>query len=128
MKLTIVEELDYYHVLDFFAGKARIARIAKSCGLAAAALDKDYCDGDNRKKTNSMDVNTNAGFLLLVCPSLGLESTSGLNLKNGKTNPPFSSQDWGVGFGHFSRPQPPHPPPPDPPLPSRWSSCFVPDP
>ena len=65
-KLSIVEEKDHYRVLDFFSGRARVARIARKVGLASVAVDKDYCDGDNYAKTNSMDLNTDAGFLLLA--------------------------------------------------------------
>ncbi|CAE7362139.1 unnamed protein product, partial [Symbiodinium sp. CCMP2592] len=50
-----------YEVLEFFAGSARIARLAKFIGLSSTALDKSYCDGDNIDLTNCMDINTDAG-------------------------------------------------------------------
>ena len=65
-KLSIVEEKDDYRILDFFSGRARVARIARQVGLSSVAVDKDYCDGDNRSRTNSMDLNTDAGFLWLA--------------------------------------------------------------
>ena len=45
-------------VLEFFAGAARIARMGKALNLQTAALDRDM--------DPSMDINTAAGFLLLV--------------------------------------------------------------
>ena len=56
-----------YEVLEFFAGSARIARLAKHLGLSSTALDKSYCDGDNIESGNCMDINTDAGFLSLEC-------------------------------------------------------------
>ena len=45
-------------VLEFFAGAARTARLAKGVNLKSAALDKTF--------HSSMDINTPAGFLLLA--------------------------------------------------------------
>ena len=52
-------------IVEIFAGAARISRLAKAMGLHAIALDKDYCSGNNKTKSNCMDVNTSAGFLFL---------------------------------------------------------------
>ena len=45
-------------MLEFFAGAARTARLAKGLSLESAALDKSF--------HSSMDINTAAGFLLLA--------------------------------------------------------------
>ena len=50
-----------YQVLEFFGGAARTARLAKGLKLKSGSLDKSY--------HNSMDINTDAGFLLLACRS-----------------------------------------------------------
>ena len=52
-----------YHILELFAGTSRIARLGKAVGLKTVALDKSFDDADNKTKTNSMDINTDAGFL-----------------------------------------------------------------
>ena len=52
-------------VVEMFAGAARVSRLAQALGLATVALDKVFCDGDNKSKTNCMDLNTSAGFLFL---------------------------------------------------------------
>ena len=46
-----------FQVLEFFGGAARTARLARGCNLAAGSLDRDY--------SSTMDINTDAGFLLL---------------------------------------------------------------
>ena len=47
-----------YQVIEFFAGGARTSRLAKGLRLRSVALDRDF--------GASMDLNTPAGFLLLV--------------------------------------------------------------
>ena len=48
-----------FQVVEFFAGSARIATLAKKIlNLPVCALDKEYVDG------HAMDINSNAGFLL----------------------------------------------------------------
>ena len=50
-----------YEVIEMFAGQARVAKLAKSfLDLPAVALDKDFMAG------HGMDINSSAGFLLLV--------------------------------------------------------------
>ena len=47
-----------YQVIEFFAGAARIARMGRALNLSTTALDRDV--------HSSMDINTAAGFVLLV--------------------------------------------------------------
>ena len=63
--LTVVAHKSEFRTLDIFSGKSRIAKLSKKVGVAAAAYDRDFCDGDNKKKANAMDLNTSGGFLLL---------------------------------------------------------------
>lgn len=53
-----------YEVLEFFAGERRLAKLGAGLGKSNASMDKMYDDGDNISKTNAMDLNTSAGFLL----------------------------------------------------------------
>ena len=56
-----------YEVLEFYAGKARLAKLAKALGKNSAAMDFVYdTKGDNSTKNNSMDMNTSAGFTFLI--------------------------------------------------------------
>ena len=55
-----------FQIVELFAGAARVSRLAKALGIRASALDKALCKGNNRDVTNCMDINTDAGFLLLV--------------------------------------------------------------
>ena len=69
--MNLVKRMDRYQVIDMFAGKGRLAKMAKGLGLEAAALDRDYdTKGDNRRCSNCMDINTSGGFLLLGSKSL----------------------------------------------------------
>ena len=67
-----------YDLLEFFAGSARIARLAKARGYSSVAVDLLYdttapppktkrkaCKGFKNSKS-AMDINTSAGFVLLV--------------------------------------------------------------
>lgn len=55
-----------YEVLEFFAGERRLAKLAQGLGKATASMDKMYdVDGDNIHLSNSMDLNTSGGFVLL---------------------------------------------------------------
>ena len=66
--LTIVPHLEKWQVIDMFAGRARIAKMAHALGLKAVAVDRDFDkEGDNKRHSNCMDLNTSGGFLLLVC-------------------------------------------------------------
>lgn len=59
---------DPFKVIEFFAGAARIASIAKSCGFRSAAVDIEY--GKSSTRTGSrppMDLNSCAGLMLLNC-------------------------------------------------------------
>ena len=63
---------DNIQVVEFFAGKRRVARLAKSLGLVATAHDimydeefkKSSSGSKSKSKSKScMDINTPAGFL-----------------------------------------------------------------
>ena len=56
VKETIIPKGDVWQVLDFFAGFARITKLAKGLGLAAACVEKDF--------SAAFDMNTGAGFVL----------------------------------------------------------------
>ena len=59
-----------YQVIEFFAGGARKSRLAKGLRLRSVALDRDF--------GASMDLNTPAGFLLLVSIRVSFQHLSGL--------------------------------------------------
>ena len=62
--------LDDYQVLEFYAGKRRVAKLASALGFSSAAMDKLYdTTGDNVVTNNCMDINTSGGFLPLTCSS-----------------------------------------------------------
>lgn len=66
LSLLKLDDSNQYEVVEFYAGAARLARIAKSFGVNAAAMDILFDpDSDNVKRNNAMDMNTSAGFLLL---------------------------------------------------------------
>ncbi|OLP73572.1 hypothetical protein AK812_SmicGene47144 [Symbiodinium microadriaticum] len=52
---------DEYHILEYFAGKARVARSARKMDLKAAALDLSYGD------SGAFDMTSAAGFANLIC-------------------------------------------------------------
>lgn len=59
---------DQYHVVEFYAGAARLAKLTSGIGGSATAFDRTYDkDGDNKKKRNAMDFNTSGGFLSRIC-------------------------------------------------------------
>ena len=63
-----MERKDHLQVIDLFAGRARLARLARALGYAAVALDKDFdVIADNIKTANAMDLCTSAGFVSLAC-------------------------------------------------------------
>ena len=67
--MAIATEFDpmaEYDIVEMYAGARRVCRLGSNVGLKTVALDKSYCERDNKTATNSMDVNTSAGFLLLV--------------------------------------------------------------
>lgn len=55
-----------YTILELYAGEQRLVKLAKGLGMSTACMDRDYDDGDNKKKNNAMDLNTSAGFLFLT--------------------------------------------------------------
>ena len=57
--MDVARPCEHFEVVEMFAGSARVSRLAKGLGKHAVALDKSI-DG-------SMDLNTDAGFLLLAC-------------------------------------------------------------
>ena len=70
--ILLVGHLDFFdinegqfQVIELYAGEQRMVKLAKGLGLNTASMDKDYDDGDNRSKNNSMDMNTCGGFLFL---------------------------------------------------------------
>ena len=58
MKETLIPKQDHWQVLDFFAGFARITKLAKGLKLAAACVERDF--------SQTFDLNTSAGFVLLA--------------------------------------------------------------
>ena len=62
-----------YQVIELFAGKKRISKLAKSIGLVTCAHDIMYDKNFNPKKKgvhpskSCMDINEPAGFLFLGC-------------------------------------------------------------
>lgn len=60
------QDTDQYQVLEFYAGAARVSKLASNLGVRVAAMDKNYDTiGDNKKRNNAMDFNTSAGFTFL---------------------------------------------------------------
>ena len=55
-------------VIEFFAGVGRIAQISEHMGYQSVAHDLEYGKGIAKRtgKRNSMDLNSNAGFVLAV--------------------------------------------------------------
>lgn len=51
---------DLYEVVDYFAGAARVARIARAAGMKAAALDLNY-----HRKPRTFSMNSSPGFVCL---------------------------------------------------------------
>ena len=65
--LNLLKPMEHYQVIDMFAGRGRLAKLAKALGLQAAAVDSEYdSKGDNKRRSNCMDINTSGGFLLLL--------------------------------------------------------------
>lgn len=57
-----------YEFLEFYAGASRLARLSKAIGHSTTAMDREFdTQGDNKRKNNSMDFNTSAGFTSLTC-------------------------------------------------------------
>ena len=64
--MKVIKKKDAVQVIDLFAGQARLAKLAAALGYVAVALDQAYDkDADNVKFSNSMDLCTSAGFVLL---------------------------------------------------------------
>lgn len=79
--LLMTSWLDYfcfenkYEVIEYFAGVARISRLGTMAGLKTAAVDIKYASRKHKRKkrkkhrkhrsTNSMDINSESGFVLL---------------------------------------------------------------
>lgn len=64
--LNVVSLDGNFEIVEFYAGAARLAKICANLGGKAAAMDFLYDDGDNKSRNNAMDMNTSAGFLLLI--------------------------------------------------------------
>lgn len=59
---------DGYQVIEYFAGVARIATMAKLTGFKAVAYDKDFGKASKmRGKRSPMDLNSNAGLVPRCC-------------------------------------------------------------
>ena len=65
-----------YDVLDFYAGVARVSRLATACGFNACAYDIKYDTPEpgesyhsGRAKRSCFDINGEGGFLLLCSTS-----------------------------------------------------------
>lgn len=53
-----------YMCLEFYAGRARLAKLTKALGYPSAAMDWLYdTEGDNLTRNNAMDMNTSGGFV-----------------------------------------------------------------
>lgn len=66
-------------LIEFFSGVSRVARFAKRCGLHSRAYEIQFDHGRKRfrwsthnrqKKRSFMDINGEAGFVLLGSPSV----------------------------------------------------------
>lgn len=57
-----------YQSLEFFSGVGRIAAFSKLCGYESAAVDLDYGKefSERTNKRSPMDMNSDAGLVLLV--------------------------------------------------------------
>ena len=71
--MDVARPCEHFEVVEMFAGSARVSRLAKGLGKHAVALDKSI-DG-------SMDLNTDAGFLLLACKHHTFSSAPSITLK-----------------------------------------------
>ena len=79
-----VELESKYDVAQFFAGTARVSRMAKCLGFTPVAMDISYDTSAPPPKTkkkeratyrnqkSAMDLNTSAGFVFLVCNRIAL--------------------------------------------------------
>ena len=57
---------DGFEVIEFFAGVARIATLAKLAGFKSCAYDRDFGKASKmRGKRSPMDLNSNAGLVFL---------------------------------------------------------------
>lgn len=52
-----------YDVLEFYAGRARIARTARRLHYRAMAFDVNYDSPGETSRRNAMDINGAAGFV-----------------------------------------------------------------
>ena len=66
-------DLPEYDIIEFFAGRGRIARLAHRAGFRAALYDKKYnkpplkrSKHSGHKRRSYMDINSESGFLSLV--------------------------------------------------------------
>lgn len=64
-----------YDFLDYFSGKARLSLMAEGAGYRVQAYDKSYGDfrGARKGKRSCMDLNSNAGMVLLAVHSLSFD-------------------------------------------------------
>ena len=64
--LSIEPPAQEIEVLELFAGRARLARLARSIGLGAHAHDATYDSSFGKKgQRSAMDFNESAGFVFL---------------------------------------------------------------
>ena len=65
--LNLSDDCDY-QLLDFYAGRARLAQLAEAAGYKSQAYDKRFGDARAYKRgsRSSMDVNGNAGMMSLA--------------------------------------------------------------
>ena len=64
--LPLYEKDPQYHIIELFAGSARIAKLGREEGLSVAALDISYDEKDaTRFGKNSQDINSSPGYLSL---------------------------------------------------------------
>ena len=58
------KDLDGYDCLEFFAGRARISRLARSCGYRTLATDLKY-DASEGYARSSLNLNRSSGLSTL---------------------------------------------------------------
>ena len=62
--LSLGLDSEGYQTLEFFAGQARITRLARAVGLRAAAHDVQYDQyGEGDMSSSAMNINTSSGFM-----------------------------------------------------------------
>ena len=77
----------YSDVIEFFAGKARVCRLAEAAGFFSLAHDIGFDDGRER---SCMDLNGSAGFVLRgkhFSTDISMAHTISILIKASRPNP-----------------------------------------